>query len=114
MGLPQSAFPPPFCIPRAGHAVISVTDLAKSRAFYADGIGLVVSDETRDAIYLRGVEAAAHHSLVLKQASGVPVAERVGLRVYTEDDLDRAKAYFDKAGLPATFVEEPHQGRTLH
>jgi catechol 2,3-dioxygenase len=114
MSLPQTAFPPPFNVTRASHAVISVTDLARSRAFYVDGIGLVVSDETRDAIWLRGVEEAAHHSLVLKQAAGHAVAERVGLRVHGEDDLDRAKAYFDKAGLPARFVEVPHQGRTLH
>jgi catechol 2,3-dioxygenase len=114
MTLPATTFPPPFQITRASHAVVTVKDLAKSRAFYADGIGLVVSDETRDAIYLRGVEEAAHHSLVLKQTSADPVAERVGLRVFTEDDLDRAKAHFDKSGLPAKFVEAPHQGRTLH
>jgi catechol 2,3-dioxygenase len=114
MSLPQTAFPPPFHITRASHAVVTVSDLARSRAFYVDGIGLVVSDETSDAIYLRGVEEAAHHSLVLRRASGAPVAERVGLRVYTEDDLDRAKAHFDAAGLPARFVEMPHQGRTLH
>ena len=56
MSLPPTAFPPPFQITRASHAVITVNGLAKSRAFYADGIGLVVSDETRHAIYLRGVE----------------------------------------------------------
>ncbi len=98
MSLPQTAFPPPFQVTRASHAVIAVSDLAKSRAFYVDGIGLVASDETRDAIYLRGVEEAAHHSLVLKRASGAPVAERVGLRVYTEEDLDRAKAHFAMYG----------------
>jgi catechol 2,3-dioxygenase len=114
MSLPPTAFPPPFHVTRASHAVISATDLARSRAFYVDGIGLVVSDETKDAIYLRGVEEAAHHSLVLKRASGPPVAERVGLRVYSEEDLDRAKAYFETTGLPARFVEVPYQGRTLH
>jgi len=114
MNLPQTALPPPFTVTRASHAVITVADLARSRAFYVDGIGFVVSDETRDTIWLRGVEEAAHHSLVLKQASGPALAERVGLRVYTDDDLDRAKAYFDKTGLPARFAEVPHQGRTLH
>jgi len=114
MSLPPASFPPPFQITRASHVVIGVNDLAKSRAFYVDGIGLVISDETKDAIYLRGVEEAAHHSLVLKHTSAVPAAERVGMRVFTEDDLDRAKAHFDKAGLPTKFVEVPHQGRTLH
>src|SRR5262245_28071286 len=114
MSLPPTAVPPPFQITRASHAVITVSDLARSRAFYADGLGLVVSDETNDTLYLRGVEEAAHHSLVLKQASATPSAERVGLRAFTEEDLDRAKTHFDKAGLPAKFVEAPHQGRTLH
>jgi 3,4-dihydroxyphenylacetate 2,3-dioxygenase len=113
MSLPPTAYPPPFQVTRASHAVVTVSDLGKSRAFYVDGLGLAVSDETNDALHLRGVEEAAHHSLVLKRASGASLAERVGLRVYTEDDLDRAKAHFEKAGLPAQFVEVPHQGRTL-
>jgi catechol 2,3-dioxygenase len=114
MSLPQTVYPPPFNITRASHAVLTVSDLARSRSFYVDGIGFVVSDEARDTLWLRGVEEAAHHSLVLKQSPGPALAERVGLRVYTEDDLDRAKSYFDKAGLPAKFVEVAHQGRTLH
>ena len=36
------------------------------------------------------------------------------MRVYSEDDLDRAKAHFESAQLPAAWVEVPHQGRTLH
>src|SRR3974390_2309478 len=99
---------------RASHAVLTVKDLGASRAFYVDAIGLVVSDETKDALYLRGVEEAAHHSLVFKRTDAAPVCERVGLRVYTEEDLEKAKAYFAKAQLPAEWVEVPHQGRTLH
>ena len=36
------------------------------------------------------------------------------MRVYTEDDLELAKAYFERAKLPARWVDVPHQGRTLH
>ena len=36
------------------------------------------------------------------------------MRVFTEDDLEKAKAFFERAGLPAKWVEVPHQGRTLH
>ena len=36
------------------------------------------------------------------------------MRVFTEEDLEKAKAFFDKAGLPAKWVEVPYQGRTLH
>src|SRR2546426_4368301 len=77
-------------------------------------IGFIVSDEGKDTIYLRGVAEACHHSLVLKRARGEPQAERVGMRVFTEEDLDKAKFFFAKAGLPAKWVEVAHQGRTLH
>ena len=46
----------------------NVKDLGKSRAFYVDLIGFIVSAEDKDAIYLRGVAEACHHSLVLKRA----------------------------------------------
>jgi catechol 2,3-dioxygenase len=114
MTIPRSAYPPPFNTTRASHVVLTVRDLAASRAFYCDALGFAVSDAHADALYLRGIEEACHHSLVLKRAGAAPVAERIGLRVYTEDDLDRARHYFERAQLPAAFVEAPHQGRTLH
>ncbi|HEY2134320.1 MAG TPA: VOC family protein, partial [Xanthobacteraceae bacterium] len=108
MSVPRTNPNAPFNMTRASHAVLTVKDLGASRAFYVDAIGLVVSDETKDALYLRGVEEAAHHSLVLKRTAEAPVCERVGLRVYTEEDLEKTKAYFDKAQLPARWVEAPH------
>ena len=113
MTLPRPNFNPPFNVTRASHAVLNVKDLGKSRAFYVDLIGFIVSDEDKDALYLRGVAEACHHSLVLKRASTAE-AERVGMRCFTEEDLERAKPYFKNAGLPAQWVERPYQGRTLH
>jgi catechol 2,3-dioxygenase len=114
MTIPRSAYPAPFNITRASHVVLRVRDLGASRAFYCDALGFAISDQDADALYLRGVEEACHHSLVLKRAEEAPLCERVGMRVYTEDDLDRAKAWFERASLPAAWVEVPHQGRTLH
>src|SRR5580704_7963610 len=111
--IPKPNYNPPFNVTRASHAVLCVKDLAKSRTFYVDLIGLIVSDEDKDTIYLRGVAEACHHSLVLKRAS-VAEAERVGMRCFTEEDLEKAKHYFEKAGLPAQWVERPYQGKTLH
>src|SRR3984893_12626166 len=113
VAIPKPNYDPPFNITRASHSVLQVKDLAKSRAFYVDLIGLIVSDEDNDTLYLRGVAEVCHHSLVLKRA-GAPQAERVGMRCFTEEDLEKAKAYFEKAGLPALWVERPYQGRTLH
>jgi catechol 2,3-dioxygenase len=114
MIVPAIVAKPDFIVTRASHAVLTVRDLKASRAFYVDVLGLVVSDEDRDVIYLRGLEEACHHSLVLKEMAGAPSCERVGFRVLTEEDLDLAKAYFEKAGLPAEFVRVPFQERTLH
>ncbi len=114
MSIPKPVYNPPFNVTRASHSVLTVKDLAVSRNFYVDLLGFIVSDEDSDALYLRGVAEACHHSLVLKRARGEPQAERVGMRVFSDEDLEKAKAFFDKAGLPAKWVEVAHQGRTLH
>jgi catechol 2,3-dioxygenase len=114
MPIPRAAYPAPFNITRASHVVLRVKDLGASRAFYVDALGLVVSDADADTLYLRGIEEACHHSLVLRRTADDPACERVGLRVYTEEELEKAKSYFERAGLPAKWVEVPHQGRTLH
>jgi len=114
MSIPQTNFSPPFNITRASHMVFTSRDLAKSRDFYVEVVGLLVTEEDANTVYLRGVEEICHHSLTLKKTSGAPVCERVGLRVFTDEDLDMAKAYFDRIGVPATWATLPHQGRTLH
>ena len=40
-------FAPPFNIVRASHVELDVRDVAKSRAFYVDCLGYLVSDETQ-------------------------------------------------------------------
>lgn len=85
MAIPRAAYPAPFNITRASHAVLTVKDLGASRAFYVDALGFAVSEEDANTLYLRGIEEACHHSLVLKRTTDAPVCERVGLRVYTED-----------------------------
>ena len=113
MPLPRSEPNPPFDITRASHVVLDVTDLAASRHFYEEMIGLVVTEADDEVIYLRGVEEACHHSLVLHRAAESR-ARRIGLRVRREADLDAAKTWFERRGLPADYVDVPHQGKTLH
>ncbi len=113
MPVPTHIFDPPFNIVRASHIVLEAADLAASRAFYEDVVGLRVTDADADAVYLRGVEESQHHSLVLRRASGA-ACRRIGFRVGHEADLDKAAAFFAAQGLPHAFVEAPFQGRTLH
>lgn len=103
---------PPFNVVRASHAEFSVRDLAKSRAFYADCLGYLVTAESRRALYLRGLEERQHHSIVLTQGEA-PAVNAIGFKLASEDDLDRAAFWFARKGLPTLFPEQPHQGRTL-
>ncbi len=112
--LPKTNFNPPFNITRASHLIFTARDLARSRDFYTEVMGLIVSDEDANTIWLRGVEEIGHHSLTLKKTTGQPMCERVGMRVFTDEDLDKAKSHFDRSGIKAAWAEMPHQGRTLH
>ncbi len=111
--LHQFADEPPFRVTRASHYVLRVRDLEKSRAFYTRVVGLIESHADADTSYLRGVEESGHHCLVLKRGDAAR-CERVGFRVQSDIDLDRAAVYFDRTGMPYEFVERPFQGRTLH
>jgi catechol 2,3-dioxygenase len=114
VSVPRPADLAPFNVTRASHIVLTVRDLARSRAFYVDMMGLVVSDANPETLYLRGLEEACHHSVVLRKSDTEPACERIGMRVRSNDDLEKAKAYFDRMGLPAQWVEVPYQSKTLH
>ena len=45
--------------------------------------------------------------------SATPACERIGFKVGSEEDLDKAAAFFGAKGLRHAFVEAPYQGRTL-
>jgi catechol 2,3-dioxygenase len=113
--LPKTNFEPPFNITRASHVVLTVADLAASRRFYEEVIGLVVTRQDDEVLYLRGIEEACDHSLVLRRAGDTrPACLRIGMRVLLESDLEKALAHFTQAGCPVQWAEVPHQGRTLH
>ncbi len=112
MPLRTPVFDPPFNVVRASHVELGVSDLGRSRAFYVDCLGLLVSDETKDALYLRGIEERGHHSIVLRRSRQAEVSA-LGFRVASEEDLDRAAFWFGRRNLPAAFPDIPHQGRTL-
>jgi catechol 2,3-dioxygenase len=113
MNVPQTNFNPPFRFRRASHAVFTSRDLAKSREFYTEVVGLLVSDEDRNTLYLRGLEERAHHSSVIKHSDEPSACHRVGMRVFEDEELDRAKHHFERLGLPCQWVDVPFQGRTL-
>ena len=112
MIIPKSVLNPPFHVVRLNHAVLTVTDIPRAKAFWADTVGLQVTDETPTRLTLRAMEERGHHCVVLEKGDA-PVANVLGFKVYSEEDLDRAETFFRSKGLPCRWVEAPFQGRTL-
>ena len=72
MPVPAPNLNPPFNTVRLSHVEFGVTDLARSRAFYVDTLGLQVTDETADTIWLvtdeRRLSSGAPEDLALAGA----------------------------------------------
>lgn len=112
MPIRKPVFTPPFNVVRASHVELTVRDLSRSRAFYVDCLGYLVGAEEPGALYLRAVEERNHHSIVLREGKE-PSAHTLGFKVASDEDLDRAAAWFARRNLPTAFPEVPHQGPTL-
>jgi 3,4-dihydroxyphenylacetate 2,3-dioxygenase len=95
------AVPTPIAAPpnivRCASMELVVTDLAASREFYVDILGLVVTEETEDAIYLRSFEEFIHHNLVLRKGPE-PAVAAFSFRVASPADVDAAEAYYTELG----------------
>ncbi|GAB3185379.1 3,4-dihydroxyphenylacetate 2,3-dioxygenase [Nesterenkonia halophila] len=106
---PGSATPPAAPIPvptspapdvlRCASMELVVTDLARSREFYVDVLGLVVTAEDEQVVYLRSMEEFIHHNLILRQGV-TPAVAAFSYRVRSPEDLDRAEAYYQEMGCP--------------
>jgi len=104
---------PPFDVLRVSHVELGVADLERSRAFYEEALGMVVTAQDDESLWLRGLEDTGHHCLVLRRRSPGSCL-RIGFRVRAEEDLDAAAAFFAARGLPVEEAVPRGQGRTLH
>ena len=82
---------------RVAYMEIQVTDLAASREFYVDILGLHVTHEDDQEIYLRSAEAFIHHNLVLKQGD-IAAVGAFSYRVRSPEDVDKAEAFYKELG----------------
>ena len=112
MPVPAPTLYPPFNIVRLSHVEYRVTDLAASRAFYVDILGLQVTDEDESTVYLRAMEERGHHCIALVKADA-PSVGFLAFKLFDEADLDKAADWFAGKGLPVDWVERPYQGRPL-
>ncbi|MBQ0985030.1 3,4-dihydroxyphenylacetate 2,3-dioxygenase [Streptomyces sp. F63] len=88
---------------RSAYAQLAVTDLARSRWFWVDMLGLHVQYEDEDTLYLRGTDELTHHSLVLRRGDTAAL-DHIAYRVRAPRDLDRAEAFFSALGCPVRRV----------
>lgn len=94
--IPTPTSPPPDVV-RCVAMELVVTDLAASRHFYVDVLGLVVTEEDDTCVYLRTYEEFVHHNLVLRQGP-VAAAAAFSFRVRAPQDVDRAVAFYEELG----------------
>ena len=97
-----------FSIIRVARTVINVTDLDESRKFYVDALGFIETERTDDRLYLRCLEEAHHHSLVLQKADK-PSVEAIGYKVKSDKDLEELETFFQSKGLKTKWLEEGKQ-----
>ncbi|PFG30755.1 3,4-dihydroxyphenylacetate 2,3-dioxygenase [Paramicrobacterium agarici] len=93
---------------RCAYMELVVTDLEVSRNFYVDVLGLVVTEEDENTVYLRSLEEFIHHNLVLRKGDTAAVAA-FSYRVRSPEDLDRAVAFYTELGCR---VERRSEGFT--
>lgn len=104
-----------FNIIRLHHVELNVTDLEKSRNFYVNTLGFIETESDENQIYLRGIEDANHHCVVLTKADK-PSLNHLSYRVSSEDDLDALARLFTSEGLTSRWLEkgeEKGQGKAL-
>ena len=94
--IPTPTSPAPDIL-RCAYMELIVTDLAASREFYVDVLGLYVTTENDEAIYLRSTEEFIHHNLILRKGPVAAVAA-FSYRVRTPEDLDLAVAFYEELG----------------
>ncbi|RSM55912.1 3,4-dihydroxyphenylacetate 2,3-dioxygenase [Amycolatopsis sp. WAC 01376] len=90
--IPTPKSPPPDVL-RCAYMELVVTDLARSRAFYADVLGLTVTEEDDTTVSLRTIDEFIHHNLVLREGPVAAVAA-FSYRVRSPEDLDKAVAFY--------------------
>ena len=87
-----------------GHAELRVTDMERSRWFFTEVLGLYVSEETEEKVYLRAWQDWDHHTLILTR-SDHPGVEHVGWRVEKPQDLGVHEKRLGELGIDHHWIE---------
>ena len=90
---------------RLSHAAVRVPDLQLATAYYAEVIGLVVTETEPGRAYLKGWDELQHHSLILVEAPTYGL-DSLAFKVMEPAELDRLQTRVEAAGI-ATQRHEP-------
>jgi catechol 2,3-dioxygenase len=91
-------------ITHLGHAELLVPDLAASKSFFTDIMGLQVSQETEGRVFLRAWQDWDHHTLVLTE-SPEPGLAHLGWRVPTKADADELRGRLEQLEIEVTELD---------
>jgi catechol 2,3-dioxygenase len=92
-----------------GHIEVLVTDLAASTEHFTEIVGLQVSAQEADRVYLRAWQDRDHHTLVLTEGPESGLAH-IGWRVETKAEVEQIAAELKARGVDANFGDA-HEGR---
>ncbi|GEL76986.1 3,4-dihydroxyphenylacetate 2,3-dioxygenase [Tenuibacillus multivorans] len=96
-----------FNIIRCGRAVLHVTNLEKSKAFY-EALGFIETESDSENVFFRGLEEHNHHSIWLKKKDE-PALEVMSYKVYSDTDLDVLANHFETEGTEVKWLEKGTQ-----
>ena len=91
-------------IAHLGHAELLVSDLESSRDFFTRVLGLHVSDESDDQVYLRAWQDWEHHTLVLTRAAESALGH-LAWRVSGPEQLSEYERLLTAVGVECHWVE---------
>ncbi len=98
-----------------GYVELLVSDLDRAQQLYVDLFGLILTERTKDALYLRCVEDRCHHTFKLRRSRNAGVGS-IAFRVSRDGDLEHLHRRFTELDLPTRWIEkgeEIGQGRAL-
>jgi catechol 2,3-dioxygenase len=87
-----------------GHVELTVTDLEASATFLTQIVGLQVSEQGDDAVYLRAWQDFDHHTVKLTEGSG-PGVVHIAWRVPTREDAVEIEREVKARGLESHWID---------
>ena len=95
---------PSFDMAHLAHLELTTPMLEESVRFFVEYMGMYVTEQRGNSVYLRGWDDYAHHTLKLT-AGPVPAMEHFAYRVSTPEALQRRVALLEQSGLGLGWID---------